>query len=214
MNYSRLLVLGGAGNAGRQLITEALARGYQVTALARTPATLDDMSNPQLEVRAGDMCDASALEALLSEGFDAVLSTLGIFQKSPGTPLADMSLPLFKAMELHGPQRIVMMSSLGVGDSKGQGNLLVKFVTGKILKHVLVDKALQEEHLKNSSLQWTVLRPPRLLMSDKTAPYRLWQGRDKPPRTKWQISTRDAACEMLNLLEEKDSILQAYQCSY
>jgi uncharacterized protein YbjT (DUF2867 family) len=214
MKYSRLLVLGGTGRAGRQLILEALERGYQVTALARDPAQLSDIQTQQLQVLRGDMTNAAQVEELLKQGFDAVVCTLGVFQKSPGTPLTDMTRHLVSAMKKYGPARLVVMSSLGVGDSDGQGNLLVKFVTSRILKHVLVDKASQEVVLQESGLDWTVLRPPRLIDSPTRKPYRLWQGTARPRGTRWRIGTLDAASEMLNLLEQDDSFHSAWQCSY
>ena len=214
MEYPRLLILGGAGKTGRKLIQQALERGYEVTAMVRNPDALADLEHARLTVERGDMNDAASLEKLLGLGFDAVLSTLGIFQKEPGTPLADMTRVLVHAMEDQGPKRIVVMSSLGVGDSKGQGNIVVKFVTGWILRYVLVDKGMQEQVLKQSSLDWTVLRPPRLLESDSSQHYRLWQGRERPRGTRWEISNFDAAREMLELLEKPESLHQAYQCSY
>ena len=214
MKYPRLLILGGAGKTGKKLVEEALQRGYQVTAMVRNPVALAALQQDGLVAHRGDMTDTRAVNELLEQGFDAVLCTLGIFQKEPGTPLADMTRPLLDAMEQHGPRRFVLMSSLGVGDSKGQGNLVVKFVTGWILRYVLVDKNLQEKHLRESNLDWTILRPPRLLENDEHRPHQLWQGRDYVQKPRWQISNRDAAKIMLDLLEATDTQHQAYQCSY
>ncbi len=151
---------------------------------------------------------------VLEEGQDAVLCTLGIFQREPGTPLADMTQTLLSCLQTHGPKRLVVMSSLGAGDSRGQGDLLVKLIQRLRLKYVLIDKDKQESLIRASRLDWTILRPPRLLNRGDSAPYQVWQSAnaERPPR--WQISTRDAAAEMLNLLQKDNSIGQAYQCSY
>ena len=214
MTFKRLLILGGTGRAGQALVREALARGHEVTALARDPSVREPLAREQLVVRAGDMRDVSVLEALVAEGHDAVLSTLGIFQKSPGTPLADMTLPMIRLLEEHGPRRIVVMSSLGAGDSRGQGNLVVQYVTRVVLRHVLVDKSEQERHLAESSLDWTVLRPPRLVTQDSARPVRRWQGTDHPRRTRWSVSVKDAADLMLDLMNDPATIGQVWQCAY
>jgi uncharacterized protein YbjT (DUF2867 family) len=214
MQYPRLLILGGTGRTGKKLIQQALERGYNVTALARDGAALADLANPELTVIQGSPSDRQCFEKTLDKGFDAVLSTLGIFQKEPGTPLADMTIDLLAALQERGPKRFIVMSSLGVGDSAGQGNLSVKFVTRFILKYVLIDKSAQEALLRESGLQWSVLRPPRLMNNDQQRPVQIWQGTNHPRPLRWQISTLDAASQMLELLENPASIKQAFQCSY
>ena len=213
MHYSHLLVLGGAGRAGRWLIRESLAAGYRVTAMVRNPSDLGDVVSPSLDVVRGDMYNRSDLEQALALGADAVVCTLGVYHKGPGTPLADMTANLVAVMKDAGVQRLVYMSSLGVGDSRGQGNLVVKYVTHFVLKHVLRDKSAQEAVVSSTGLDWTVLRPPRLVEQHQGESLSTWQGRHHPSGVRWRVSNRDAAREMLRLLEDEGSWHQAYQCS-
>ena len=66
------------------------------------------------------------------------------------------------AMQQAGLRRIVIVSSLGAGDSHGQGSFLVRLIQRFVLKQVLIDKARQEKILRASGLEWTLLRPPQL----------------------------------------------------
>ncbi len=212
--FSHLLILGGAGRAGQSLVREALASGYRVTALLRNPQKLEIPAHPQLNIVKGDVTDQCLLQKLLAGKVDAVLSTLGIYIKHPGTPLADMTAPLVRLMEQQGVQRLICMSSHGVGGSRKQGSLLVKFITGITLRHVLVDKQRQEEIIERSGLAWTILRPPRILDSDQSRAYQRWMECPDPPRPRWQISKQDAALEMLALLEDDSSVRQVWHISY
>ena len=111
-------------------------------------------------------------------------------------------------------RRLVCMSSLGVGESRRLGNLTVKFVTHWVLRHVLVDKAAQESLIRASELDWTILRPPRILETDTTGTLQRWQATLDGARPRWQISRRDAAAEMLNLLADDSAIHQTWHVSY
>lgn len=212
--FEHLLILGAAGRAGKPLVQQALASGYRVTAVVRRPDALSELRDPKLELVPGDVTDIQLMERVLASGVDAVLSTLGIFQREPGTPLADMTAPLLKLMDGLGVKRLVCMSSLGVGNSSKLGNLLVRFITGIRLRYVLVDKAAQEAMIGQSKLDWTILRPPRLMQSEKRADYLRWQSPPLPGRARWQISTADAAAEMLRLLEDKSAAGQTWHISY
>jgi uncharacterized protein YbjT (DUF2867 family) len=210
----QLLILGGAGRTGQTLLQQALDRGYRVTALVRDPTALGAISHAALNVVKGDVRDVELLEQLLGSGVSAVLSTLGIFIKKPGTPTADMTAPLLAAMNRQQVRRLVCMSSLGVGDSKGLGNLTVRVVTGYVLRHVLVDKQCQEKLIEHSGLDWTIVRPPRILDRNEHRAYIRWQEFSRALKPKWQISRADAGKEMLDLLEDDSSIGQTWHLSY
>ncbi len=72
---ARILIVGATGGTGRELVTQALEHGYQVTALARDPARLQ-IEHPRLSIARGDVLDPATLDAAL-RGQDAVLSALG-----------------------------------------------------------------------------------------------------------------------------------------
>jgi putative NADH-flavin reductase len=212
-NYRHLLLLGGGGRAGLSLLQQALERGYRVTAVIRNPTQVNLPENSKLTVISGDISDPSVVSKAMGSGVDAVLSTLGVFVKKPSTPLTDMTGPILQAMHAEGVNRIVCMSSLGVGDTRKLGNLTVRFVTAVILKHVLVDKQCQEKLLEQSGLDWTILRPPRIIDSNTSSDYLRWRMPLGGLRPRWQISKYDAAKEMLDLLAKPDTIRQTWQIS-
>src|SRR5678809_586612 len=58
----RVLIVGATGGTGRELVTQALERGYEVTAFVRDPAKLK-IAHSRLKLAQGDVCDATSVEA-------------------------------------------------------------------------------------------------------------------------------------------------------
>src|ERR1700682_4596209 len=61
---ARILIIGATGGTGRQLVAQALERGYAVTALVRDPSKVS-VDHPKLTVIQGDVLDASSVDAAL-----------------------------------------------------------------------------------------------------------------------------------------------------
>ncbi len=196
-----LLVLGATGPTGRHLVEQALASGQRVTACVRDPAKLD-LEHARLDIVQGDILDADSLAAAFGDKIDAVACTVGMFHKQPDTSLSDGTRNIVDQMNKLGISRIVVVSSLGAGDSRGQGNLLARAIQRFILREVLNDKTRQEQLLGKSGLDWTVFRPPQL--TDDPAVRNdvvLWTG--KPPRGRmtWKVSRATVARYVLEALQ-------------
>src|SRR6059036_3915989 len=71
---SRVLIVGASGGTGRQLVKQALERGYAVTALVRDPSRLQ-IDHPELTVIKGNVLDEGSLDVAM-RGQEAVLSAL------------------------------------------------------------------------------------------------------------------------------------------
>jgi len=195
-----LLIFGATGLTGELLTGQALAAGLEVTACVRDINKLK-IEHPQLHIVSGDIMDAASLQSAFSSGADAVACTVGMYHKQPETWLSEGTANIIAGMQSAGLQRIVVVSSLGAGDSAGQGNLLAKAIQKFILSHVLADKTRQEEILARSELDWTIFRPPQLTKEPTVRDdVVLWTG--KPPRRKitWKISRASVASYVLDAL--------------
>ncbi len=159
MSDRRIMVFGATGKTGTQIVRQALEAGHNVTAFVRNPTRLA-ISDPKLRVVTGDVLDAASVERGFAGGCDAVISALGVFHREPRTELSRGTANVICAMQQHGIRRLVVVSSLGAGDSKGQGSLLARVLQSFLLKHVLADKDRQEAEIMASGLDWTILRPP------------------------------------------------------
>ncbi|AQQ67863.1 hypothetical protein Mag101_09565 [Microbulbifer agarilyticus] len=209
----KLIVFGASGRTGQHFVRQALDSGYFITACARNLAAID-IEHQRLHKVYVDIHDMKSVEQAFQDTHDAVVLTLGIFHKTNETPLADGTENIIRAMKEKGLRRLLMLSSLGVGESRGQGNWVVALVTRFILPYVLRDKEVQETLVKQSDLDWTILRPPQLLGKDVARPYQIWQGSPTGKRIRWKVSTGDTARALLQLVQDEKSIGRAYQISY
>jgi len=162
---SKILVLGATGGTGRLIVSQALARGHQVTALVRSPAKASDLKGARLVV--GDVRDETALREAL-KGQDAVVSALG----TPASPYREVTLlstatrALVDAMKAEHVSRLVCITGMGAGESAGHGGLLFdRLIFPLLLRKVYADKDRQEAIVRDSGLDWVLVRPA--VLNDK-----------------------------------------------
>lgn len=159
---TRVLIIGATGGTGRHLVTQALDRGLEVTALVRDPAKLA-IEHPRLRIIKGDILDAALVDAAV-RGQDAVLSALGHKRfLGPSSILSEGTHNLIRAMEANEVRRLVCETSLGIGSSAGRMGLqYTLFVLPVILPFYFYDKTRQERLIAASSLEWVIVRPGAL----------------------------------------------------
>ena len=158
----RILVIGATGRTGRHLVTQALERGYAVTAFARDPSQLE-VRHPRLTIAQGDVLDAASVEGVMP-GHDAVVSALGHRRYfSLSRTHADGTRHILEAMRRHRVRRLVCLTSLGLGDSAGRlGMPYNLFVIPLLLPIYFWDKARQERLIAKSDVEWIIVRPGSL----------------------------------------------------
>lgn len=169
---SRVLIIGATGGTGRQLVKQALERGYEVTALVRDPSRLE-VVHPRLTAIQGDVLDEGSVEAAM-RGQEAVLSALGHKRYFyPTRILSEGTRNILRSMATHGVSRLVCETSLGIGDSAGRmGLYYTLFVIPLILPFYFWDKTRQERMIARSDVEWVIVRPGVLTNGDKRGRFR------------------------------------------
>lgn len=203
----KILIVGATGGTGRQLVSRALERGFEVTAFARDPSKVG-LEHSRLTTAQGDVLDPASLDVAVA-GQDAVLSALGHSRYFyPTRILSEGTRNILSAMEQHGVHRFVCETSLGIGDSVGRMGLYYTFFTVPvILPFYYWDKTRQERIIESSSLDWVIVRPGVL----NNAPVRgRWKHGLNVGSYLWtvRISRADVADFMLDQLES-DTCLRA-----
>jgi uncharacterized protein YbjT (DUF2867 family) len=162
---SKVLVLGATGGTGRLIVRRALARGYDVAALVRSAEKGSDLRGATLIV--GDARDEETLRKAL-KGRNAVISALG----TPASPFREVTLlsnatrALVGAMKAEQVSRLVCITGIGAGDSAGHGGFLFEnLIFPLLLRHVYADKNRQEAIVRDSGLDWVLVRPS--VLNDK-----------------------------------------------
>lgn len=194
-----ILIVGASRGIGRQLVEQALAAGNSVTALAREPERLA-AQHAQLRKLKGDVLDPESVSAATA-GQQAVCCTIGV--KTPWEQAGVFSRGterILDAMKNCGVKRLICVTGIGAGDSRGHGGFLYdRVLFPLLLKAVYQDKDRQEALIKASEIDWTVVRPGFLTNGPSTGSYRVLT--DMTGVTAGRISRADVAHFILNELQ-------------
>lgn len=207
-----LLVFGATGGTGRHLLTQALAQGHLVTAFVRTPAKLG-ITHPQLRVVAGDVLTYADVRAAMP-GQEAVLCALGTPSSQKDTLRSAGTRHILQAMQEYDVQRLICLTTLGIGDSKAALPFLYKYLlVPLLLRQAFADSETQEHYIRQSSVAWTIARPGELTNGPRTGTYQHgFAATAKGLRIK--IARADVADFMLRQLDEPTYVRQAVSLSY
>ncbi len=202
----RIAVIGATGRTGRLLVTELLRRGHAVTVLVRDPAKLGEVAS-QVAMVTGDSRRRTDVDRLLV-GTDAVVSALGPTAKEASLH-TDTAATLVEAMPAAGVRRFVGISGAGIdvpGDQKSLSAKLISTAIQALGGEVVKDKPAEYAVFAASDLDWTLVRPPRLLDGDATGHLE----HDAHRSTKSTKMTRaDLAVFMADVVEKNLYVRQA-----
>jgi putative NADH-flavin reductase len=221
----KLTIFAATGGIGRHLLKQVLAAGHDVTAVVRDPKKLSEQVQKlsgQVRIVTADLAaaDPAALEPVVG-GAGAVLSGLGPRSNSEAGIVSQSTRAIVQAMQSMKARRIVVVSAAPIGTVPSPGrpkppkhdpgdgffmrNLFSPLVKAALRKHY-ADLALMEDILRDSGLDWTVVRPPRLTDGPLTGTYRTAYGQNV--RGGFLVSRADVAHLMLRVLEQPETIKQ------
>jgi len=165
-----ILVLGAAGGVGRLIVGQALARGHKVTAFVRDPGKADLQ---KATVVRGNVLDIQALSNALPSQ-EAVVYAIGVKSTGPTTLFSQSTQLLLTAMEQQQVKRLVCITGIGAGETKGHGGFLYDHVIFPLFtRNRYADKELQEQLIRQSNLDWTIVRPAPFSEGKPSAPFQV-----------------------------------------
>lgn len=195
----KIALFGATGGTGLQINQQALDAGDEIVALARSPEKLASVANDNLNVVEGDVLDAQVVGQVVA-GSDAVIVSLGNTDNNPDQIVSRGTQVIIDQMKQFGVQRLLIVSSLGVADSKDQVPFAFKMLVKTILKKTMADKELQEAAVRDSGLNWTIVRPGGL--TDGPASGGNYRSGLDPKIKAGQVSRADVAEFVLKILRE------------
>ncbi len=220
----KLTIIAATGGVGRQLLAQALDAGHDVTAVARNPAKLPPgvLAARAVRVITSDLAapDPQVLETAVA-GADAVLSALGPHNNSDAGIAALGTAAIITAMRAAGVRRIIAISASPVSTTPSPGRpdpprhdpgdgFIMRHLGERIAKtlfgKVYDDLARMEDILRESGLDWTIVRPPQLTGKPPTGRYRIAVGRNV--RGARSVSRADVAHSMLAMVDQPETIGQ------
>ncbi|MEG4045920.1 SDR family oxidoreductase [Microcoleus sp. Pol17_C1] len=154
---SHIFLAGASRGVGLEIAKCLIAQNMQVTALLRSPATSIELEAMGIKVVTGDALDAAAMEAAMAGGepIHAVISTIGGLPKDGERSDYLGNKNLIDAAVKAGVQKFILVSSIGSGNSAAALQPQVLETLGP----VLIEKEKAENHLIESGMIYTVIRP-------------------------------------------------------
>lgn len=202
----KLTIFGATGATGTCLTEQALAAGHDVTAVVRDPARLTVPAHPLLQVVTASVIDPDSIGPAVA-GSDAVVTAIGPRGTGPTTVIQDSASAIIAAMEKAGSRRLLILSGSIVadeGDSPYLRYLLKPLARRTFLRHVCADMRAGESQVRHSDLDWTIVRPPRLISEPATGQVRTAIDSNLPHG--FSVSRADLAACLLALADDPASV--------
>jgi putative NADH-flavin reductase len=209
----KVVIFGATGRTGRLLVEGALGRGHAVTALVRAPDRLGALRD-SVHVVQGDVLDGGAVSDAV-DGQEAALVALAAgSNKAADQITAQGTLNVIRSMQRYGVRRLVVLSAGGTqpGHDPNRPWFFERVVKPLFLKGVLADLRRMEISVRQSELDWTLVRAAQLVDGPARGGYRAEPGYSLTGGTK--IARTDVAAFMLDELERRDNIAHALAIAY
>ena len=224
----KLTIFAATGGIGRHVLEQAVGAGHEVTAVVRDPKKLSEQVRQKVRTVTVDLAapDLGSLKSAVA-GADAVLSGLGPRSASGAGIASRGTRAIVQAMKAAQARRLVVVSAAPSGTVPSPGRphppkhdpgdgLFMRNLFGPLIKAALrkhfADLALMEDVLRDSGLDWTVVRPPRLTGAPVTGTYRTAYGQNLQGGA--FVSRADVAHFMLRVLDQPETLEQAIGIAY
>ena len=167
-----ITIIGASAGIGLETVKRGLNRNHSITTLSRSEIDMEEKKS--LNMILGDATNKADLIKSIQNA-EALIITLGTSKNMKATTLfsdfAKLIVEINKENKIDIP--LIFVTGFGAGESKNYVSWLVKMFLKYLLKDVYADKSKMEEIITNSDLNWTVVRPGRLLDKELTEKYRV-----------------------------------------
>lgn len=155
----RVVVVGAAGQLGREVVRALVARGHAVcTAVRRSPVPALGSS---VQVRLADARNKTEIRTGIS-GFDAVVNAIGAGTLRRNNIESTTTAVAVGAAQELGVERYIAISA---GIVALEWMIFKYILRPLIFRNILAEHSRVEEIVKASTLRWTIVRPPKLTNS-------------------------------------------------
>jgi len=209
----RVLVVGATGRSGRLLAQGAVDRGHDVTALVRAPERLGPLA-ARLHVVRGDVLDGGAVSDAV-DGREAVLVALGVARRAKDPAVNALgTLNVIRSMQRYGVRRLVVLSASGTRPGRDpEQPWFRERVVKPLFERAAYDELRRTEtSVRQSELDWTIVRAPALVDGPARGGYRVGPGYSLPGGRR--IARADVAAFMLDELERHANVGHAVAIAY
>ncbi|MBY0539381.1 SDR family oxidoreductase [Patescibacteria group bacterium] len=159
----KVTVFGATGHVGNLFVEEALKAGHEIVAYVRNPKKMR-IQNPKVSLVVGDLENAEKVEEAI-KGSDAVVSVVGPLGRQDTLIFAPAYELIISSMKKNGVKRLIALGTPSVPDAHDRFNLIfwaLTFGVGLIIHHGYTDMKTLGQDIRESGLEWTIVRVPLL----------------------------------------------------
>ena len=175
----KIMIIGASRGTGLSAVQQALTKGYEVTAIARNIEAIRQVCEKfeecrRLKIVQGDVLAPLGFEQEM-EGTDVVISSIGVTDTKPTTLYSAGIYNIIDVMKRYHVPRLICVSGVGVEVTPGMSFMLrlaTRYIVQPLLKNNFADLLRMEELVRNSQLNWTIVRAPKLRNGAVTGRYR------------------------------------------
>lgn len=170
----KIAIFGSTGGTGKEIVKQALEQGHEITALVRDPQKLSS-SDKRVSIIKGDVLNKDDVLKVL-QGNDAVLVALGVKPPSNAKVVGPGTKNIIGAMKASNVKRLIVESAMFMDDTVRKNSFLISLLTKTFMKGLYTDKLVQEAAIRESDLEWVIVRPVGLANGPKMETYRFGEN--------------------------------------
>ena len=211
----KIAIFGASGRIGSRIVTEALNRGHEVTAIARHPENYT-LEQPHLRVTRGDLFNSQDVEAAVFD-HDAVVCAYNFTHGAQPSTFSEMTVPLLNGLKQAGVKRLLVVGGAGSLEVSPGVQLVdtpdfPPAYKAAALAHREALKIYQQE----KNIDWTYLSPAaEIVPGERTGKFR--SGKDQlitGENGHSLISMEDFAVAVIDELETPMHIRERFTVGY
>ncbi len=202
-----ILIFGATGGTGQELVKQSLEKGYNVSVFVRKDASKLGELADKVTVFVGDVLDIISVKAAMP-GQNAILVALGTIPGKKNEVLSMGTKNIVKAMQNSHVKRLVVETGAGLLENKEALPAMWRITFNMPpMNTMFKDKIKQEQAIRDSKLDWTIVRPVNLTNGPLTSDYLTGEIIDL--KLSSTVSRANVANFMVKQVESTDSISKA-----
>ncbi|MDE0743957.1 MAG: NAD(P)H-binding protein [Woeseiaceae bacterium] len=161
-----ILVVGGTGRVGSEIVKILSAEDKKITVLSRSNNNYSRLKGLNIDYFKGDVLNEKDIERVfLAKDYDVIINALAKVGNSPN-PHALGQKHLIKWSKKTGIKHFILIGSVGAGSKQSE---LVSDIVWSMWKDILQEKGKAEASLINSNLPFTIIRTGIVVYDDTPA---------------------------------------------
>lgn len=172
---NRLVVLGAGGRTGRLILEGAHRQNHPAMAVVRSPERAGLATRAGLDIVAADARDADSLRRALRPG-DVIVSAIGPAGRKSNGLYTSVAEAVVTATAGSGVTRFIGITSSGVRSDDPHHPWWYRWILVPLMRNTYEDMTRMELTVAASALDWTFVRPGRLVDEPATGVYRVEDG--------------------------------------